>query len=347
MKTLTGLKPQSTRFNKRIASKNDIGYKIVSPKNIIIDFIDILTGSIAYNNSNESFLVSPVYKVFEVQPQYKPFFIFQLLKTRKALQFYKQISNKGVRISLNINTFNNLLFRIPSLSEQNKIASFISLLDKKINLEEELLKNYQLQKNYFLNSLIEQKFRFKGSQEEWRETRLGIFLKEINEKSTILNQYPIASVTTTGLKPPSISFNKRIAREDDIGYKIVSPKNITINLYNILIGSITYNNSNERFLVSPVYKVFEVQPQYKPFFIFQLLKTEKALTLYKQISNKGIRNNLNMNVFNNLLFRIPSLSEQNKIASFISLLDKKINLEEELLKNYQLQKNYFLNSLII
>ncbi|WP_210954654.1 restriction endonuclease subunit S [Candidatus Phytoplasma luffae] len=127
--------------------------------------------------------------------------------------------------------------------------------------------------------------------------------------------------------------------------KLFSPEDIVFNPYRILIGSIGLNMEKDCCLVSPVYKSFGVNEKNNAFFIFNLLKRSKTLMIYKTISNKGVRNNLNLKAFKKLTFKLPSLKEQTKIANFLKLLDQRIRIEQALLNNYQTQQKYFFNQL--
>lgn len=51
--------------------------------------------------------------------------------------------------------------------------------------------------------------------------------------------------------------------------------------------------------------------------------------------------------YGNELIYCPSIKEQNKIAQMLSLVDKKIDLEQILLEAYSLQKQYLLKKMFI
>ncbi len=71
--------------------------------------------------------------------------------------FYKKLediaSGSGSK-RIHENTLLNLKITIPSLAIQNKVAIFLSKLDEKINLENELLNQYENQKKYLLQNLF-------------------------------------------------------------------------------------------------------------------------------------------------------------------------------------------------
>ncbi|RQP09786.1 MAG: restriction endonuclease subunit S, partial [Chryseobacterium sp.] len=54
-----------------------------------------------------------------------------------------------------------------------------------------------------------------------------------------------------------------------------------------------------------------------------------------------------ISVFSNLEISLPTLSEQQKVASFLSSIDTKIDIENQILQKLEEQKKYFLANLFI
>ncbi|MDR3063012.1 MAG: restriction endonuclease subunit S [Methanobrevibacter sp.] len=125
---------------------------------------------------NDSLLNQRVGKITKVK-QNSDKFIYYLLQLPKNVKYMEDvisgsdppnISNKDI-LMIKINT--------PSLKEQEKISSFLLLIDKKINLLEEKLCHFNDFKKYCLQQLFSQKLRFKKENEEnypdWDEKKLG------------------------------------------------------------------------------------------------------------------------------------------------------------------------------
>ena len=55
----------------------------------------------------------------------------------------------------------------------------------------------------------------------WHQFKIGEFLKEHSEKSSVNNQHEVLSVTKEGIFSQREYFKKQIASEDNSGYKIV------------------------------------------------------------------------------------------------------------------------------
>lgn len=65
---------------------------------------------------------------------------------------------------------------IPSIIEQQKIASILATMDKAIQLKEQLVAEKQLQKKWLMQNLLTGKRRLPGFTDEWQEVRLGDIL---------------------------------------------------------------------------------------------------------------------------------------------------------------------------
>lgn len=233
---------------------------------------------------------------------------------------------------LDLSDLQNLKLHLPSLPEQQKIASFLTTVDDKIsNLKQKvsLLEKY---KKGAMQQIFSQQIGFKDTSgndyPEWEEKCLGEVLKEVNEKSKINNQYRILSSTSKGLFNQDEYFTRDIASKDNVGYKILRKNNLVFSPQNLWLGNINVNLSFDVGLVSPSYKVFSfVEKLTSARYCYYFLTTPKMLFEYEQSSVQGasiVRRNLDLDKFLNINILLPSLEEQTKIAEFLSGIDDKI-----------------------
>ena len=94
---------------------------------------------------------------------------------------------QGGQGNLSADIFKTLKFKFPTLPEQEKIASFLTLIDKKIEKQKELVELLKKYKRGLLSSIFSQKLRFKDNNgndyPEWEEKRLEEILKIKHGKS--------------------------------------------------------------------------------------------------------------------------------------------------------------------
>lgn len=185
---------------------------------------------------------------------------------------------------------------------------------------------------------------------DYKKIPLSDILVERKERTTKINQYEVISSTAKGLFLQSDYFNKEIASEDNVGYKVLYKGDIVLSPQNLWLGNINYNETFEKGMVSPSYKVFSIHSTYNSFYIACLLKTHRALYKYACVSEQGasiVRRNLDMEAFMSISIPMPSLETQNHVALMLASLHQKIVIEALLCKRLELQKKFFLRNLFI
>lgn len=221
----------------------------------------------------------------------------------------------------------------PLEKEQRKIAEIISIQDKIIELKENLLEKKKCQKEYLIQVLFNpdsQHFkRLPGFNGEWSKVRLGTIIKEVREVSTKNNEYRVLSVTKDGIKMQNEHFNKQIASENNIGYKIIRNGNLVFSCMNLWMGSLDILKAFDIGIVSPAYKVFNIDyKKYDSVFIDAFLKSYKMIWTYGINSEQGasiVRRNLDLSSLLSTYLRIPEYNEQKAIGSILSIAQKEID----------------------
>lgn len=218
----------------------------------------------------------------------------------------------------------------PSQGEQQKIAAILTTQDRVIELKEKRLAEKQRQKKYLMQQLLTGKKRLPEFSEEWKKVKIGSFIKEIDERSTVNNQYEILSVTKNGMVFQSSHFNKQIASENNVGYKVVRRGNLAFSTMNLWMGSLDTLRICDTGIVSPAYKVFEFnQSLIVVNFAENYMKSAEMIWLYKANSEQGasiVRRNLDLQALLNSEVALPDISEQTAIAEVLSAADHEIDL---------------------
>lgn len=218
----------------------------------------------------------------------------------------------------------------PSQGEQQKIAAILTTQDRVIELKEKRLAEKQRQKKYLMQQLLTGKKRLPGFSEEWKKVKIGSFIKEIDERSTVNNQYEILSVTKNGMVFQSSHFNKQIASENNVGYKVVRRGNLAFSTMNLWMGSLDTLRICDTGIVSPAYKVFEFnQSLIVVNFAENYMKSAEMIWLYKANSEQGasiVRRNLDLQALLNSEVALPDILEQTAIAEVLSAADHEIDL---------------------
>ena len=230
----------------------------------------------------------------------------------------------------------------PAEREQIELLNFFQLLDSKIKKQQLLVERIKSYKRGLENIVFSPKYSTVIS--------ISDMLTECVERSTVNNQYPIISSTKQGLFMQSEYFNKQAASINTIGYKILRLGQIVFSPQNLWMGNINYNNKFEIGIVSPSYKIYKVNPNFDSLYIGYLLKSNRAIKEYVLASEQGasiVRRNLDIQLFGEIKFCIPDISQQRKIAYLLNHIDLLIQNYLSELTLLERTKTYLLQQLFI
>ncbi|GKZ04273.1 hypothetical protein ANS017_21380 [Paraclostridium bifermentans] len=195
----------------------------------------------------ERALVPNVYISFKINNQVEGFYSQLFIKKYLDKQL-RQLISSSARMDglLNINKteFFKVKVPVPKIEEQKKIASLFSLIDKKIELQNDKVDDLKNYKKGVMQKIFSQEFRFKCNDEkeytEWREIRLGNLIKNKSIRNKKCEVKQVLSVSNTkGFIMQSEQFEDRVVASSDISnYKIVERDDFAFNPARINVGSI-------------------------------------------------------------------------------------------------------------
>lgn len=280
-------------------------------------------------------------------------FLFQNLAGR--YDEIRDLSNQGGQENLSGEIIKNILITLPTLPEQQKIATFLTTVDEKLQAlkqKKSLLEQY---KKGVMQKIFSQELRFKDDNgnefPDWEEKKLGEILEEKNEKTKASGQHRILSSTTKGIFNQDEYFTRDIASKDNTGYKILRKFQLVFSPQNLWLGNINVNMNFEIGIVSPSYKIFSfikkfTTAEYCEYFLL----TPEMMFEYEQSSVQGasvVRRNLDLDKFLNIEFNLPTIEEQTKIATFLSTIDEKINQCQAQITNTEVWKKGLLQGMFV
>ena len=277
-----------------------------------------------------------------------------LLNLMLSHEFYKRAVACSMRTGMpkiNQDDLNVIpLIVSDDIKEQQKIAAILTTQDKIIELKEKLLTEKQHQKKYLMQQLLTGKKRLPGFSGEWGKIKIGCFIREIDERSTVNNQYEILSVTKNGIVPQSSHFNKQIASENNIGYKVLRKGMLAFSTMNLWMGSLDILTICEVGIISPAYKVFALNTNVITVdFAKNFMKSAKMCWLYKINSEQGasiVRRNLDLQSLLNSKVALPKIPEQIAIATVISTIDREIELLQQDIEQEKQKKKALMQLLL-
>ena len=344
-----GLVDQVTYFNKKVSSKDMSGYYLLKNGEFAYNksySVGYDFGSIKRLDMYDEGALSTLYICFALKKHNSDF-----IKTYfNSLKWYKEIymiAAEGARNHglLNVPTedFFDTVHALPkSIDEQTKIADFLTLLEQRILKQKKLVNTLKLYKRGVENLYFSKKYN--------NHCRLKDILIERNEKSVKNNEHDVISSTKNGLFKQCDYFNKQASSEDTTGYKIIRLEQIVFSPQNLWMGNINYNDSYDIGIVSPSYKIFDINDGFDKYYIACLLKSSQAIKEYILASEQGasiVRRNLNMELFLQVAFFMPDLEEQIKISKHLKLLSNQLDNQEHTLKALLTMKQGLLQKMFI
>ena len=349
--TTNGLFSQLEYFNKEVASSNNIGYKILKRNRIVLSPQNLWMGNINFNDKFDIGIVSPSYKIFKVDNSVNSIFAKYIIKLPKMIFEYEQASEQGasvVRRNLNMDLFKTIKIKLPSLPEQEKIASFLSLFDKKIELQEKKVDSLKEYKKGMMQKMFSQELRFKDENgenyTEWEDKKLEDILKEYSNRNNS-NLYKVMSVGKYGIRPRDEIYSKNLS-EDISKNKLIYKNTLTIGMGSKQID-IGILHEEAFYSVSPAYTTFEIHNCNPLYLEAYFKKYNRYLSSLYMITGARQGKSINKVDFLKHKIELPSLPEQEKIASLLSTIDKKIELEEKKLEELKEYKKGLLQQMFV
>lgn len=266
--------------------------------------------------------------------EFNPIFINKLLKTSLARKEITTKSGGSTRYNVGQDILVDVELLFPSLDEQNKIASIFFLIDDKIKKQQNKVEALQDYKKGIMQKIFSQEIRFKDENgkeyTDWEERYIGETLKIRHGKDQ-------KSIQVAEGKYPILGTGGEIGRTDTPIYDKES----------VLIGR---KGTIDRpiFMNTPFWTVdtlfySEVNIDYDAKFLFYCFQCINW-KLYSEAS--GVPS-LSAATVESIKYNVPQKEEQQKIASFLSLVDKKVEKEKEKLDSLNQFKKSLLQQMFV
>ena len=325
-----GFVPQSEQFEDREMIGEDIkAYKIIHEGDFAYNPARINVGSIAKYDKSEPCMISSLYVCFKALPQINNEWLMQLLKTPKMNFYYNVNGEGGVRVYLFYPNFARIRTSYPSLAEQQKIASFLSLLDQRIETQKKIIEKYE--------SLIRGLYQFLFQQAKYDHF---VSLGDISQISNGNSDVKDASMYNDGSMYPFFD------RSDEIKF---------LPEYLFDKEAIIYPGEGAEFypryyngkfaLHQRCYAVYDISTDFIPRYLYHYCKTQNSYFVRNAVGSTVA--SLRLDTFKRL--KIPAIPthHQESLVMFLDKIEAKIECNRTILKKYEEQKKYLLFTLFI
>ena len=300
-------------------------YNIVQPNSFAYNPARINVGSIGYYKGVENVIVSSLYEVFQTDNYVNDRFLWHWLKSDEFPRWIEKLQEGSVRLYFYYDKLCECQLYMPSLEEQEKIATFLDDLDHLITLHHRKYMKYA-----------------DLSVFDWEQRKFADFTWDAGKRNKEdLDLEPYAITNEHG-------FIRQRDAHDDFGYmkdtdrkayNIVQPNSFAYNPARINVGSIGYYKGVENVIVSSLYEVFQTDNYVNDRFLWHWLKSDEFPRWIEKLQEGSVRLYFYYDKLCECQLYMPSLEEQEKIATFLDDLDHLITLHHR-------KQNYVLNTLI-
>ena len=276
--------------------------------------------------------------ITDVLPEYMRFYLRSNTIRRRLFV----LAQGSTRFNISKGEVMGLTIKLPGTAEQRKIAQLLTMIEDRIATQIKIIEKLESLIRGISNNLL--------YSESGTPVRLGDILSERSERTKVNNQHEVLSSTVQGIFSQREYFSKDIASENNVGYKVIRLHDVVLSPQNLWMGNINYNDKFDIGIVSPSYKIFSIADCYDKRFVAAMLKTHRALYNYMLVSEQGasvVRRNLNMEAFEQLVFKMPPIDKQQEIGNAISALQSRLELAVRTKTAYEKQKQWLLTEMFI
>jgi len=287
-------------------------------------------------------VVSTLYICFKNTTEFDNSFAEQYFETGKQNEEIEKVAQEGARnhglLNIGVSDFFNIEVTIPEITEQTKIASFLTAVDNKLSQlkrKKELLEHY---KKGVMQKLFSQELRFKDENgedyPEWEEKPLGECLGYIQPTNYLVS----STEYDDSFNIPVLTAGKTFI----LGYT-----NETTGIFKDNLPVIIFDD----FTTATQFVDFPFKAKSSAMKILIANKNVNIKFMYEamQILDYEIGGHERhwISKFSQLNLLIPTLKEQTKIANFLSAIDEKIQYNNQQIAKMESWKKGLLQQMFV
>src|SRR5699024_8347770 len=264
-----------------------------------------------------------------------PKFIYFLYKNMKFERFD---AGSGVP-TLNRNDIHALKRYIPDYNEQKKIVLFLNQLEAKVEKQKEKIELLKEQKKGYMQKIFNRELRFKDENgkafPDWKEIKLGDICKVSNGNSDVQD-------TVENGKYPF--FDRSIEKRN-------------LNEYHFNNEALIYSGEGSKFypryfkgkygLHQRCYTLYNFEEAYLTKFFYYRMSMLDSNNYFLKVAVGTTVKSLRMENFHKYKLLVPSYREQEKIVSFLQLLDMELKENQFKYNCFISQKRGFMQQMFV
>lgn len=331
------------------------------------DLLISLTGNVgrvAINKGQNNLLNQRVGKL-EIKDAEKvdSTFLYYVLNSDLFLKSMKCKGHGTAQKNLSKPDVEEFLFYMPCMEEQRKIAAALAAYDEMIAVKTAKLETWQECKKRMVKEIFDRTKRFRDDDgnefPEWEEKTLGEVAELKNgyafsSKSYDKNNSGDYKIITIGnlQEGKDIVINNRTKTVSNVPknikeHQILHDGDILVALTGATIGKVALNAGTNHLLNQRVGKIqIKDITNINNEFLYYIVNQEEFKSEMESKGHGSAQPNLSKCDVEGFSFFLPCIEEQQKIGSFLSEIDKEIEIQKEFIKTYAEGKKRMMRELM-
>ena len=272
---------------------------------------------------------------------------------------YQVKANGNVVKILNTETQSNLIVPIPTITEQNRIATFLDKkcteIDNVISKTTASIEEYKKLKQSIITKAVTKGIRgnrpMKDSgiewigeiPSDWKTLRGKMLFYEVNNRSNDGDEELLTVSHITGITPRSVKNVNMFMSESLVDYKICEVGDIAANTMWLWQGAIGV--SRYRGVISPSYNTYRQRSSvFDSTYLDYMLRIGPLVNVYKTYSTGIVASRLRLypKDFLSIHFPVPPMQEQVELGGYLNFkcqeIDKIIDRKQQLITELEAYK---------
>ena len=278
--------------------------------------------------------------------KHNSYFVFSQLHTHRYKKWISVMSARSGQPGINSQEYASFPLYTTSLQEEDKIASFLKLLDERIATQNKIIEKLQS----LIKGLIDDIITLKCGQLVAFETlysKAGEGGTPTTSNTEFYDNGSIPFIKIDDLSNKYLSANKDYITE--LGLKKSSawliPTHSIIYSNGATIGAISIN----KYPVCTKQGILGIVPNTNidVEFLYYFMQSSYFQKEVERVVTEGTMKTAYLKDINHIKCPIPDLDRQKEISHLLSVLSLKEDVERQLLQKYKIQKQYLLRKMFI
>ncbi len=269
-----------------------------------------------------------------IRSQLNGAFLSNQINSVRKLDIAKIAQGKSI-VHIQADELKKINISFPTIDEQLKIATFVDLLDQRIDTQSKIIEDLECQINYIRRKLFTGYINDDVNNQKYIFNKIFISYKKLNEQS--LQQYTIGK---NGIKSMSNHLNYSIN-----SHIVFMPNTLILGIGIDEIG-VSIDTTG---CCSPIYKTYTINNEIVDTLFLNIFANDYFSMIKNRVTQKSTRREFEFDYkeLAKTLFTLPDIEIQKKDAQIVKKFYFKLQKEKDILELYKKQKAYLLKNMFI